>query len=79
MSTTHARLLLQWQTEVLNITQVRESYFPHLKTDKSLLALINRGKVKLRTRKFTDSRLEKPKVFLQDLAEYLDAQAEQAA
>ncbi|WP_160286518.1 pyocin activator PrtN family protein [Pseudomonas knackmussii] len=77
--TTLEQLFKQWGTSTLSLEQVRATYFPHLKTVKRLRALIDSGEVALPTRKLTKSRREKPVVYLQDLAEFLDAQSSQAA
>ncbi|MDU4250506.1 MULTISPECIES: pyocin activator PrtN family protein [Pseudomonas] len=77
--TTIEQLFKQWGTATLTLEQVRTTYFPHIKTEKRLRALIKSGEVTLVTRTLTSSRREKPVVYLQDLAEFLDAQSTQAA
>ena len=77
--TTIEQLFKQWGTATLTLEQVRATYFPHIKTEKRLRALITSGEVTLVTRTLTSSRREKPVVYLLDLAEFLDAQATQAA
>lgn len=77
--TTLEQLYQQWGTATLTLSQVRAAYFPHLKTDKRLRALIKSGEVALVTRKLTTSRLEEPLVYLTDLAEFLDAKGVKAA
>lgn len=79
MTTTLQDLWKEWGTTHLTIEQVRQKYFPHLRTEKALRALIRNGKVGLKTHKLTDSRLEKPVVRLLDLADFLDARANEAA
>jgi hypothetical protein len=79
MSNTHTQLMQQWKTNSLTLTEVREHYFTHLKTDKRLRALIKSGEIKLRIFKLTESRLERPRVRLTDLAEFLDTHAKPAA
>ncbi|EMV9185854.1 pyocin activator PrtN family protein [Escherichia coli] len=77
--TTIEQLFKQWGTATLTLEQVRATYFPHIKTEKRLRALIKSREVALTTRTLTTSRREKPVVYLQDLAEFLDAQSTQAA
>lgn len=79
MKTTLDQLLVQWKASSLPLTTVREHYFPHIKTDKHLRKLIAGGKVNLPTYKHSPSRLAKPWVRLQDLANWLDAQSSQVA
>lgn len=79
MSNTHDLLLQKWKATSLNLTEVREHYFPHIKTDKRLRALLRAGEVQLPTFKHTDSRLAPLYVRLTDLAAYLDSRAEAAA
>lgn len=77
--TTIEQLFKQWGTATLTLEQVRATYFPHIKTEKRLRALIKSGEVTLVTRTLTSSRREKPVVYLQDLADFLDAQPSRAA
>lgn len=77
--TTIEQLFRQWRTATLTLEQVRATYFPHIKTEKRLRALIKSGEVTLVTSTLTESRREKPVVFLKDLAAFLDAQSSQAA
>ncbi|SDH48873.1 pyocin activator PrtN family protein [Pseudomonas panipatensis] len=77
--TTLEQLFKQWGTATLSLSEVRTTYFQHIKTDKRLRALIESGEVALTIRKLTKSRREKPVVYLQDLAEFLDSQSTQAA
>lgn len=79
MSNTHALLLQQWKTPTLSLSEVREHYFLHIKTDKRLRALIRAGEVQLPTFKHTNSRIAPLYVRLTDLAAYLDSRAEAAA
>ncbi|MDH1107317.1 pyocin activator PrtN family protein [Pseudomonas otitidis] len=79
MKTTLDQLLVQWKATSLPLATVREHYFPHIKTDKHLRKLITSGKVNLPTYKHSPSRLAKPWVRLQDLANWLDAQSSQVA
>jgi hypothetical protein len=77
--TTLELLQQRWKANSLSLAQVREHYFPHIKTEKRLRALIRNGEVALPTFKHTDSRLAPLYVRLKDLAAYLDSRAEQAA
>mgnify|MGYP000049818111 FL=1 len=77
--TTLELLQQRWKANSLPLTQVREHYFPHIKTDKRLRALLRSGEVQLPTFKHTDSRLAPLYVRLTDLAAYLDSRAEAAA
>lgn len=69
----------QWRVASLTLTEVREHYFPHIKTDKHLRSLIRKGDIKLRTFTLTKSRLECPRVTLEDLASFLDSKTRAAA
>ena len=79
MSNTFAMLLAKHKATSLSLTEVREGYFPHLKTDKSLRALITKGEIKLPTFKAHPSRVAPLRVRVEDLADYLDTQAQTAA
>lgn len=79
MTTTLELLQQRFKANSLPLDQVRTEYFPHLKTEKRLRALIRSGEVQLATFKHTDSRLAPLYVRLADLATYLDSRAEQAA
>lgn len=73
------KLWKQHRVAVLTLSEVRESYFRKIKTDKHLRALIRKGKVKLQTFTMTESRLDEPQVTLEALAELLVSRAKQAA
>ncbi|BAU76153.1 pyocin activator PrtN family protein [Metapseudomonas furukawaii] len=79
MSSTLEQLMAQWKASSLTLDQVREHYFPHIKTEKRMRALIREGKVDLVTYKHTESRLACHWVRLKDLAAFLDKQSEKAA
>lgn len=79
MSTTLQLLQERFKANSLPLDRVRAEYFPHIKTEKRLRALIRSGDVKLTTFKHADSRLAPLYVRLDDLAVYLDSRAEQAA
>lgn len=77
--TTLELLQQRWKANSLSLSEVREHYFPHIKTDKRLRALLRSEEVQLPTFKHTDSRLAPLYVRLTDLAAYLDSRAEAAA
>lgn len=79
MSDTYNLLLEKWKATSLSLEEVREHYFEHIKTEKHLRALINRGEVNLPTFKNTNSRKAPLRVRLTDLAAYLDERAKAAA
>lgn len=66
-----ARLWKQHRAASLTLSEVRECYFTRIKTDKHLRALIRKGKVQLRTFTMFESRLDEPRVTLEDLADLL--------
>lgn len=65
------RLWQQHRVASLTLAEVRENYFKRIKTDKHLRALIRKGKVQLRTFTMFESRLDEPRVTLEDLADLL--------
>lgn len=77
--TTLELLQQRWRESSITLSQVREAYFTHIKTDKRLRALIRSNQVRLRTFKLTESRLEPHRVRLADLAAYLDSRDEETA
>lgn len=77
--TTLELLQQRWKANSLPLEQVREHYFPGLKTEKRLRALIRSGGVNLATFKPYESRLAPWHVRLDDLAVYLDTRAATAA
>ncbi|MGF6692681.1 MULTISPECIES: pyocin activator PrtN family protein [Pseudomonas] len=79
MSDTLSQLMQQWKASSLTLTQVREHYFPHIKTDKHLRKLIRQQKVDLAAYQHSESRLACWWVRLKDLADFLDKQSEKAA
>lgn len=76
MNKTLEQLRQEWATPVPTLTAVRERYFSHIRTDKHLMRLINGGKVALKVTRLHNSARAKPVVYLHDLADYLDVQAE---
>ncbi|HCR1337607.1 pyocin activator PrtN family protein [Pseudomonas guariconensis] len=77
MTDTLAQLRKQFATPCPTITAVREQYFPHIKTDRRFRELINAGRIELPLKKVHDSARAKHVIYLYDLADYLDAQAQQ--
>lgn len=73
--TTIEQLRREWTTPCPSLTAVREHYFPHIRTDRHLLAQIKAGKIALKFTRLHNSNRAKPVVYLNDLADYLDAQA----
>ena len=66
----------QWTTPCPTLTAVREHYFPHIGSDRRFKALINKGEIKLTLKKLHNSAKAQHVIYLHDLAEYLDNQAE---
>ncbi|MDH4567751.1 transcriptional regulator PrtN [Pseudomonas sp. BN414] len=77
--TTLELLQHRWKANSLALDEVREHYFPHIKTEKRLRALIKAKEITLPTFKHSKSRLAPLHVRLTDLAEYLDTCAAAAA
>ncbi|UVM65304.1 pyocin activator PrtN family protein [Pseudomonas sp. B21-009] len=78
MSETLAQLRRQWTTPCPTLREVREHYFPHIKTDQHLRKLINKGRIQLKLIKPDHSVRAEYVVYLHELAAYLDAQAHSA-
>ena len=74
-NSTYEQLLRHWDTPCLSLTQFRESYLPHIKTERYLLQEIKAGKIQIRLTRLHGSIRAAPVIFLQDLAQYLDALA----
>lgn len=79
MSATLEQLRRQFATPCPTLTAVRLEYFPHIRTDRHLLAEIKRGRIKLIVKKLHPSVRAQRVVYQHDLATYLDAQAQQQA
>ena len=75
MTSTLDQLRREWSTPCPTLTAVRERYFAHIKTDRYLLQEISSGHIKMRCTRLHDSIRATPVIFLQDLAQYLDALA----
>lgn len=74
-NSTYEQLLRHWDTPCLSLSQFRESYLPHIKTERYLLQEIKAGKIQIRLTRLHGSIRAAPVIFLQDLAQYLDALA----
>lgn len=73
--TTLDQLSRAFDTPTPTITQVREKFFPDIRTDKHLLRLIRTDKVALKVDKLRKGRTAPYVVRLTDLAAFLDARA----
>lgn len=79
MSSTLEQLRRQFATPCPTLAAVREHYFSHIRTDRHLLTEIKKGRIKLTVKRLHGSTRAKPVVYLHDLADYLDTQAQSAA
>jgi len=77
MSKTLEQLRSQWSTPCPTLTAVREHYFPHIKTDRRFRELIKKGAIDLKLNKLHNSAKAQHVVYLHNLAQYIDNQAEQ--
>ncbi|WP_308583442.1 pyocin activator PrtN family protein [uncultured Pseudomonas sp.] len=75
MTDTLEQLRRQFTTPCPTLTAVREQYFTHIRTNRYLLREINAGRIALVVKRLHHSSRATPVVYLQDLADYLDAQA----
>ncbi|WP_372822174.1 pyocin activator PrtN family protein [Pseudomonas parafulva] len=66
----------EFTTPCPTLTAVRERYFPHIGTDRRLRQLITKGKIDLKLSKLHNSAKAQHVVYLQNLAAFLDRQAE---
>ncbi|WJO23197.1 pyocin activator PrtN family protein [Pseudomonas soli] len=73
------QLRSEWTTPCPTLTAVRERYFPHIRSDRRFRELINKGAIKLKLSKLHNSAKAQHVVYLQNLALYLDQQAEHAS
>ncbi|MEE1889480.1 MULTISPECIES: pyocin activator PrtN family protein [Pseudomonas] len=69
----------EWTTPCPTLTAVRERYFPHIRSDRRFRELINKGSIKLKLSKLHNSAKAQHVIYLQNLAQYLDQQAEHAS
>lgn len=79
MTDTLRQLRNEWTTPCPTLTSVRERYFPHIKTDRRFKELINAGKIGLKPTKLHHSARAQYVIYLHDLADYLDIQAQKTA
>ena len=75
MSSTLDRLHWEFMNSCPSLTDVRERYFAHIRTDKHLLREIKAGRIQLKFTKLHGSIRANRVVHLQDLANYLDSRA----
>ncbi|MEK2608472.1 pyocin activator PrtN family protein [Pseudomonas shirazensis] len=68
----------EWSTPCPSLTEVRERYFPHIRSDRRFRELINRGEIPLTLSKLHDSAKAPHVIYLHNLAKYLDRQADPA-
>ncbi|MFB6403505.1 pyocin activator PrtN family protein [Pseudomonas putida] len=76
MTDTLGQLRREWTTPCPTLTEVRERYFPHIGSDRRFKELINKGRIDLRLSKIENSKKAQHVIYLINLAEYLDRQAE---
>ncbi|KJK06554.1 pyocin activator PrtN family protein [Pseudomonas tussilaginis] len=79
MSRTYDQLCKQFNTPCPTLTEVREHYFPHIRTDRYLLSEISAGRIQLKVSKFHGSGRTIAHVYLHHLADFLDAKAREVA
>lgn len=79
MSETLDQLRRQFATPCPTLAAVRQEFFPHIQTDKHLLAEIRKGRIKLIAKRIHQSSRAPWVVYLHDLADYLDAHPGKAA
>lgn len=73
-SSTYQQLLRRYDRPCLPLDDVRAEYLPHIASMDHLLEEIRKGAIRLRYVRLTGSRRAPPVVYLQDLANWLDAQ-----
>lgn len=79
MSSTLEQLRREFTTPCPSLTDVRERYFTHIRTNRHLLKEIKAGRIQLKFTKLHGSVRANPVVYLNDLAAYLDSQAPEMA
>lgn len=79
MTDTLAQLRQQWTTPCPTLTEVREHYFPHIKTNRRLRELIQSGQIALTLKKVHDHPRAPHVIYLYDLADYLDSRSKKTA
>ncbi|PXX58524.1 Pyocin activator protein PrtN [Pseudomonas sp. LAMO17WK12:I10] len=73
------QLRSEWSTPCPTLTAVRERYFPHIGSDRRFRELINKGEIELKLNKLHNSAKAQHVIYLHNLAQYFDGQAEQAS
>lgn len=73
-TSTYQQLLRRYDRPCLPLDDVRAEYLPHIASMDHLLEEIRKGVIRLRYVRLTGSRRAPPVVYLQDLANWLDAQ-----
>ncbi len=73
-NSTYQQLLRRYDRPCLPLDDVRAEYLPHIASMDHLLEEIRKGVIRLRYVRLTGSRRAPPVVYLQDLANWLDAQ-----
>ena len=66
----------EWTTPCPSLTDVRERYFPHIRSDRRFKELINKGEISLTLSKLHNSAKAPHVIYLHNLAAYLDRQQE---
>lgn len=79
MSSTLEQLRREFTTPCPSLTEVRERYFTHIRTNRYLIQEIKSGRIQLKFTKLHGSLRAIPVVYLNDLAAYLDSQAPEMA
>lgn len=79
MSETLDQLRREFTTPCPTLTDVRERYFAHIRTNRYLLNEIRAGRIQLKCTKLHGSIRANPVVYLKDLAAYIDSQAPEMA
>ena len=74
MTSTYEQLLRRYDRPCLPLDEVRAEYLPHINSMEYLLDEIRTGAIKLRYTRLHGTRKAQPVVYLQDLANWLDAQ-----
>lgn len=74
MSNTYQLLMRRYARPCLTLDEVRAEYLPHINSMKYLLSRIDGGHIGLRYTRLRGAPKAKSVVYLQDLADWLDAQ-----
>jgi len=70
------QLRAEFSTPCPTLAAVRERYFSHIGSDRRFKELINKGRIGLRVSKIDCSKKASYVIYLHNLADYLDRQAE---